>query len=88
VDPVSESSASVVSTDAPGYAAGSLIGQFALRQGTSGTSPIGFPGALTVDDVLAGTSFAAVATPVPEPEEWAALFGAGLVGFALWRRRR
>lgn len=27
-------------------------------------------------------------TPVPEPEEWAAIAGAGLIGFALWRRRR
>ncbi len=87
VDPVNEASTGVVSPDAPGYAAGSLIGQFALRQGTSGT-PTGFPGILTVDDVLVGTSFAAVATPVPEPEEWAAIAGAGLIGFALWRRRR
>jgi hypothetical protein len=87
VNPVSESSTSVASTDAPTYAAGSVIGQFALRQGTSGT-PAGFPGMLTVDDVLVGTTFAAVATPVPEPEEWAAIAGAGLIGFALWRRRR
>jgi len=28
-----------------------------------------------------------VLVPVPEPEEYAALAGAGLVGFALWRRR-
>lgn len=27
-------------------------------------------------------------TPVPEPGEWAVLAGAGLAGFALWRRRR
>lgn len=87
VNPANEASASVVSTDAPGYAAGSLIGQFAIRQGTSGT-PAGFPGILTVDDILVGTTFAAVATPVPEPEEWAAFAGAGLIGFALWRRRR
>lgn len=26
-------------------------------------------------------------TPVPEPAEWAAMAAAGLVGFALWRRR-
>jgi hypothetical protein len=86
VDPANEGSTSVVSTDPPSYATGSLIGQFALRQGTSGT-PAGFPGILTVDDVLVGTSFAAVATPVPEPEDWAAIAGAGLIGFALWRRR-
>ncbi len=88
VNPVNEGSTSVVSTDAPGYLAGSLIGQFAIRQGTSTGSPTGFPGMLTVDDILVGTSFAAVATPVPEPEEWAVLAGAGLIGFALWRRRR
>lgn len=88
INPDSEGSTNVSSTDAPTYAAGSLIGQFALRQGTSTGSPTGFPGALTVDDVLVGTSFAAVATPVPEPEEWAAIAGAGLIGFALWRRRR
>ncbi len=87
VNPVNEASTSVVSTDAPSYLAGSLVGQFALRQGTS-VSNTGFPGMLTVDDVLVGTTFAAVATPVPEPEEWAAIAGAGLIGFALWRRRR
>lgn len=26
-------------------------------------------------------------TPVPEPEEWAVVGAAGLIGFALWRRR-
>jgi hypothetical protein len=32
-------------------------------------------------------NFAINYTAVPEPEEWAAIVGVGLVGFALWRRR-
>jgi hypothetical protein len=53
----------------------------ALRQGGNGASTGNYTG-LQIDNLVVSY------TPVPEPEEWAAIVGAGLVGFALWRRRR
>jgi hypothetical protein len=52
-----------------------------LRQGGSIASTGNYTG-LQIDNLVVSY------TPVPEPEEWAAIVGAGLVGFALWRRRR
>ena len=60
VNPVNEASTSVTSTDAPSFSG--QIAQFALRQGTSGST--GWSGANTVDSIRIGTSFADV---VPEP---------------------
>ena len=80
VNPVDESSTSVTATDTILYAAGS-INAYALRQGTS---DIGAPGTLTLDNLRAGTSFTEVQA-VPEPSTFA-LFGLG--GAALLMRRR
>ena len=89
VNPSSESSTSVTATDAISYAG--TIAQIALRQGTSNTNgtgtPSGGPGDLAVDNLIVGTSFNQV-SPVPEPEEYAAMFGAVLIGFGIWRRVR
>jgi hypothetical protein len=52
----------------------------ALRQGGNATSTGNYTG-LQIDNLVV------TYTPVPEPEEWAAIAGAGLIGFALWRRR-
>lgn len=52
-----------------------------LRQGGTAASTGNFSG-LQIDNIVVSY------TPVPEPEEWAAIAGAGLIGFALWRRRR
>lgn len=89
VNPASESSTSVTATDVISYAG--TIAQVALRQGTSNTSGTGTasggPGDLAVDNLIVGTSFNQV-SPVPEPEEYAAMFGAVLIGFGIWRRVR
>ncbi len=52
-----------------------------LRQDSTTTTPN-----LVVDEIRVGNSWADV-TPVPEPSEYVALTSAGLIGFALWRRR-
>lgn len=86
INPTSETSTSITATDALSYSG--VIAQIALRQGTSGTSPsVGGPGDLAVDNLIVGTSFNQV-SPVPEPEEYAAMFGAVLIGFGVWRRIR
>jgi hypothetical protein len=41
-------------------------------------------GLIEIDEVWAGVSI----TPIPEPSAYAALAGAGMIGFALYRRRR
>lgn len=80
VDPINELSASVVSTDAPGYAAGS-INAFALRQGTSNAT--GAPGDLLLDNLKVATTF----LEVPEPST-VFLALAGAAGLLIFRRRR
>lgn len=93
VNPASDASTSVSATDAVNYATGAPQGvnfnAFALRQGTSTGTPTGVPGDLLIDDLRVGTSFNEVfpITPVPEPEEYAAMFAASLGAFALLRRR-
>lgn len=83
INPSSEASTSVTATDVISYAAGA-INSYALRQGTSGSSPnIGEPGILAVDSLRVGTTFAEV---VPEPTGLAVL-GLGAIG-VLSRRRR
>jgi len=79
VDPLSEASASVVSTDAPSYAG--IINAFALRQGTSNST--GAPGDIYVDNLVVATSFLEV---VPEPST-AALALLGIVGVMMRKRR-
>jgi hypothetical protein len=82
VDPAGEGSTSVTSTDAPTYAAG-LINAFALRQGTSGTSPnFGAPGDIFIDNLRVATSFA----EIPEPSSLA-LAGLGMLVLAIRRRK-
>lgn len=84
VDPINESSLSVVSTDVGAYAVGELMNAFALRQGVSGTSPNqGAPGDLYLDNLKVANTF----SEVPEPSTMGlALAGAAcLLGF---RRRR
>jgi hypothetical protein len=88
INPVDESSTSVVTTDAISYAAAGLINSFALRQGTTGSTPnIGAPGDFLVDNLLVGLTFNDV-VPIPEPGGILALGLAGLVGLQLWRRRK
>ena len=83
VNPADESSLSVVSTDAPSYVAGS-INAFALRQGTTGSSPNqGAPGDLYVDNLKVATTF----SEVPEPST-VCLALAGVAGLLLFGRRR
>jgi hypothetical protein len=81
VDPLSEASTSVISTDAPSYPVGNIINSFGLRQGTSNTT--GAPGDIFVDDLIVGTSFVEV---VPEPTSLCLVaIGTGAV---LLRRRK
>ncbi len=86
VNPVNESSLSVTSTDTISYAAGS-IASYALRQGTTGTSPNdGGPGGLGLDNLVVATTFAE-AQVIPEPSTWAMLVLGGLAfGWTLRRR--
>lgn len=83
VNPTSSASTSVTATDAavPGNTPQLNIGAFNLRQGVSTTT--GAPGVIALDNLSITTAFSAV----PEPGEYAALFGGGLVAFALLRRR-
>ena len=83
VDPTSEASTSVVSTDAPSYAAG-VISAFALRQGTSNST--GAPGDIFVDDLKVATSFGEV-IPVPEPGSLAILICGAFAALVAKRRR-
>ena len=81
IDPLSEASLSVLSTDAPTYPAGSIINSFGLRQGTSNTT--GAPGDIFIDNLVVGTTYVDV---VPEPTSLALVaFGAGV---AMFRRRK
>jgi hypothetical protein len=74
----------VTATDAIGYAAGGLINAFALRQGTSGSSPNdAAPGDLFLDNLIVGTTFASV---IPEPSSFA-LLGLGVATWLIRRRR-
>jgi len=82
VNPVDENSTSVTALDPIGWAAGTVIDQFALRQGTSGST--GGPGSLYVDDVRFGTTFESAM--VPEPN--GLLLLGGLVIFGVHRLRR
>lgn len=82
INPLSLGDPSVTATDTIGYAG--LINSFALRQGTTGTSPnIGAPGDIYLDDLRVGGSFASV---IPEPSAFALL----ALGLGTWivRRRR
>jgi hypothetical protein len=83
VDPLNEASTSVVSTDAPGYAAGGVINAFAFRQGTSNST--GAPGDIYIDNLAVGTAFGEV---VPEPSVGAMglLALVGMVGRKMGRR--
>lgn len=82
IDPLSESSTSVTATDGITYSVGA-INAYALRQGTSGSSPnFGAPGDLYIDSLRVGTSFASV---IPEPSSIALLVLGGLL---LLRRRQ
>lgn len=83
VNPTSAADTHVTATDLP-LTAGvpqADITAFSLRQGVS--SSTGVPGVIALDNLSVGASFAAV----PEPAEYAALFGGGLLAFALLRRR-
>ena len=62
-------------------ATGIGMSAIAMRQGGTASTTGNYSG-LRVDNLVVSY------TAVPEPEEWAAIAGAGLVGFALWRRRR
>lgn len=55
-----------------------------------GSYLVGFEatGLHTVDGAVSSGTVEYQFTVVPEPEEYAALAGAGLIGFALWRRSR
>jgi hypothetical protein len=83
INPLNESSTSVTATDAISFPAGGLINAFALRQGTSGTPSDAAPGALYLDNLLVGTTFASV---IPEPSSFA-LLALGLGAWILRRRR-
>lgn len=83
IDPTTEGSTSVTATDALSYPAGGLINAFALRQGTTGTSPNGgAPGDVWIDSLKVGTTFSYV---IPEPGSAALLVLGGLL---LLRRRQ
>jgi hypothetical protein len=88
VDPASEASTSVTATDVPSYAAGN-INAFAVRQGTSGTSPnFGWPGGLTLDNIVIGDSFATVAVPEASSLLFGLLIGAAIGVGRLARNRK
>ncbi len=84
VNPITEASPSVTSTDTWGFAG--EVESFALRQGT--TQPtggvVGGHGDLTFDDLTVGTTFASV---IPEPRGILGL-GALVLGVMSWRRRK
>lgn len=85
INPADASSPSVTATDTFSYSG--TINAFALRQGTTGSSPsIGAPGTIAVDNLRVGTSFAEVRA-VPEPTTWALLVLGGSA-LMLGRKRR
>lgn len=82
VNPASESSTSVTATDT--FTFQGAIASYALRQGTTGTTPISAPGDLVVDNLRVGRSFSDVVV-VPEPGT-VALLSLGAFGLLLRRR--
>ena len=77
VDTATSNSPTVQDTVAATAAAVSAV---ALRQG--GTATTGAFSGLQIDNLVV------THTAVPEPHEWAAVAGVGLMAFAIWRRRR
>lgn len=83
VNPTLESDPSVTGTDVIGYSG--LINSYALRQGTTGTSPnIGAPGDIYLDNLKVVTSFAEC---VPEPGSAAMLLVGAVAALCMKRRR-
>ena len=83
VNPTEEFSASLTATDPISYSG--TINAFALRQGTTGSSPnIGAPGAIAVGNLRVATEFTEIRV-VPEPAPATLLL---LGGAALMIRRR
>jgi hypothetical protein len=84
VHPTDEGSLAVTATDPISYSG--VINAFAVRQGTTGSSPnLGGPGTLTLGDLRVATTFAGVRA-VPEPNS-AALLILGAAGLMGVRRR-
>jgi hypothetical protein len=82
VNPADEFSASVTATDPISYSG--TINAFALRQGTTGSSPnISAPGAIAVGNLRVATEFTEIHV-VPEPAPATLL----LLGGAAWVIRR
>ncbi|NOS71651.1 MAG: PEP-CTERM sorting domain-containing protein [Verrucomicrobia bacterium] len=85
VNPTLETDPSVTGADVIGYSG--LINSYALRQGTTGTSPnVGAPGDLYLDNLKVATSFDEAIAPIPEPSSLA-LVGMS-AGIAMILRRR
>lgn len=59
-----------------------------LTETISGTLTFTARGVEDLSSINLGQESGVLPSPVPEPEEYAALAGAALLGFALWRRRR